>query len=138
MKEVVHQLIQRCDSSDPFQIADCLGIHTLFCDIGTIRGFYTKKRREQFIVISTRIELFRQRVVCAHELGHAILHPDLCTPFYTEHTWLSNDKFEYQANLFATELILSSFSPEELEGFGVEQIAILTGLPVRYLLDVVE
>ena len=127
MKEVVHQLIQRCDSSDPFQIADCLGIHTLFCDIG-----------EQFIVISTRIELFRQRVVCAHELGHAILHPDLCTPFYTEHTWLSSDKFEYQANLFATELILSSFSPEELEGFGVEQIAILTGLPVRYLLDVVE
>ncbi|MBS6382501.1 MAG: ImmA/IrrE family metallo-endopeptidase [Veillonella dispar] len=44
--------------------------------------------------------------VCANELGHTILHPNINTPFLRKHTLFSIDKIERQANAFAVELLL--------------------------------
>lgn len=51
-----------------------------------------------------------QCFACAHELGHALLHPDANTPFLTKYTYLSVDKYEIEANKFALELLV----PDEL------------------------
>ena len=51
-----------------------------------------------------------QSFTCAHELGHAILHPNASTPFLRSNTLLSVDKLEQEANLFATILLI----PDEL------------------------
>lgn len=49
-------------------------------------------------------------MTCAHELGHAILHPDENTAFLKKNTLFSTDKIEVEANTFAVELLL----PDEL------------------------
>lgn len=128
-----NNLIAKYGTTDPFELCESLGINLIFHDLGQIRGYYVKNRRSKFIVLSNALEHYQRRIVCAHELGHAILHPDLSTPFYTEHTWLSKDRFENEANQFAAALILASFSSDELDGLGLEQISIFTGLPVEYI-----
>lgn len=47
-----------------------------------------------------------QRFVCAHELGHIILHPHVNTPFMKAHTLFSVDRLEKEANEFAVELLM--------------------------------
>jgi Zn-dependent peptidase ImmA (M78 family) len=47
-----------------------------------------------------------QRFVCAHELGHAVLHPKSNTPFLRANTLFSIEKLEVEANTFAVELLL--------------------------------
>ncbi|MDQ0340231.1 Zn-dependent peptidase ImmA (M78 family) [Caldalkalibacillus uzonensis] len=47
-----------------------------------------------------------KRFVCAHELGHAVLHPELSTSFLRKHTLFSMDKVEREANEFAVELLV--------------------------------
>jgi Zn-dependent peptidase ImmA (M78 family) len=51
-----------------------------------------------------------QRFVCAHELGHAVLHPKSNTPFLRANTLFSVEKLELEANTFAVELLL----PDEI------------------------
>ena len=47
------------------------------------------------------------KFTCAHELGHAILHPNASTPFLRSKTFLSVDKLEIEANSFAVNLLIS-------------------------------
>lgn len=42
----------------------------------------------------------------AHELGHAIMHPDANTPFLRKCTGLLISKMEIEANKFAAELLI--------------------------------
>ncbi|WP_425059172.1 ImmA/IrrE family metallo-endopeptidase [Sporomusa carbonis] len=44
--------------------------------------------------------------VCAHELGHAIYHHDINTPFLKANTLFSTAKIEREANIFAVELLM--------------------------------
>ena len=59
---------------------------------------------------NTDLSESEQRFSCAHELGHALLHPDANTPFLTKYTYLSVDKYEIEANKFALKLLI----PDEL------------------------
>ena len=47
-----------------------------------------------------------QRTVCAHELGHAVLHTHANTPFLRKNTFFSVDKLEIEANTFAALLLI--------------------------------
>ena len=68
-------LCRKCDTRDPFTIAAKLGIRVLHEPLGSIRGYYSRTHRIKFIHINQDLSKERQRQVCAHELGHAILHP---------------------------------------------------------------
>lgn len=46
------------------------------------------------------------KFTCAHELGHAVLHPDASNPFLRSKTFLSVDKLEIEANCFAVDLLI--------------------------------
>jgi Zn-dependent peptidase ImmA (M78 family) len=65
--------------------------------------------------------------VCAHELGHAVCHPHLNTPFLKAHTLFSTDKIEHEANAFAVELLM----PDSiiLEDDSIYNIAHCVGVP---------
>lgn len=70
-----------------------------------------------------------QRFVCAHELGHAVLHPGLNTPFMKANTLLSTDRIEREANTFAVELLM----PDELiqEYQTIYEAAVACGVPAE-------
>ncbi len=59
--------------------------------------------------------------VLAHELGHAILHPDLAEAYYSP---LQNKgKLERQADYFAVRYLELEIDPLDYEGFSKEQLA---------------
>ncbi|ARA99096.1 ImmA/IrrE family metallo-endopeptidase [Geobacillus thermodenitrificans] len=107
IKEVVRQLIKTHKSNDPFQIAKEKNIIILFAELGNTLGFYSSYKRTQFIHLNSQLDEMMQRFVCAHELGHAVLHPDSNTPFLRANTLFSVEKLEVEANTFAVELLLS-------------------------------
>ncbi|MER2171811.1 MAG: ImmA/IrrE family metallo-endopeptidase [Psychrobacillus psychrodurans] len=72
-------------------------------------------RRNQYIVINSNLEKYTQNIVCAHELGHAVLHPKINTPFMRNNTLLSVNKIEREANRFAAELLIPDESLNEYE-----------------------
>jgi len=106
IKKKITNLKRRYDTNDPFDIAKSLGIKVIFEELGSISGYYNKQLRMKQIHINYNLEEHTQKFTCAHELGHAILHPNANTPFLRSNTLLSIDKLEAEANKFAMELLI--------------------------------
>ncbi|EZP75049.1 hypothetical protein H839_16153 [Parageobacillus genomosp. 1] len=109
IKEIVRHLIKKHKSNDPFQIAKKKNIIILFAELGNTFGFYSSYKRFQFIHLNNQLDEMMQRFVCAHELGHAVLHPKSNTPFLRANTLFSVEKLEVEANTFAVELLLPDY-----------------------------
>lgn len=122
IKQTVLKLLKRYGTQDPFILADYMGILVSKEDLGTLSGYYTKKYRIKHIHVNASLTETELVFACAHELGHAILHPDANTPFLTKHTYLSIDKYEIEANKFAIELLLSDDTLLEYQNCTIEQV----------------
>ena len=104
--------------------------------LGTIRGYYAKSYRGRVIHINDQLGDIDARFTCAHELGHAVLHPKSNTPFLRGNTLFSVNKLERQANLFAVCLLCPDELIEEGKavGYTISQIASQSGVPEEMLL----
>lgn len=131
IKAISERIVKRCGTRNPFDITEDLGIIVLYEPLGPIRGYYSKNWRQKFIHINSDLPEYRQKFVCAHELGHAIMHPDANTPFLRNNTLLSVNRLEIEANQFAACFLLSDRELREyLEyGYTIGQIAMCSGLP---------
>lgn len=106
------RVIERCGTRDPEQAAGELGITVLWEPMGAgadaCKGFYLYSCRRSIIVVNSGLSENVRRLVLAHELGHSILHraeAGLCT-FNDFRLYDTETKLEYEANLFASELLL--------------------------------
>lgn len=107
LKDKVEKLIKKYKTTNPFEIASRMNIHVIEWDLHEeIKGFYQYEKRNRIIFINMNLENNEKIVVCAHELGHAVLHPKVSTPFIRKYTLFSVDKIEREANLFAAELLI--------------------------------
>lgn len=106
INDTVQRLKTKYRTSDPYELADALGIIVLRENLGTIKGYYNKPYRMKQIHINQDLSRHEQQYTCAHELGHAVLHPDSNTSFLQEHTFFSIDKLEKEANAFAVDLLI--------------------------------
>lgn len=143
IKSTAERIAKRC-GRNPFDVAEQLGIRIVYEPLGTIRGYYSKNFRQKFIHINCDISEYLQTFVCAHEVGHAVLHEDLNTPFLRKNTLMSINRYEIEANQFASCLLLSDEMIEEYineYGYTIPQIARCTGLPealVEYRFETLE
>ena len=103
-------LVRQHNTRDPFVIAERLGIEVVFRnDFKRQKGAFKLILRQAFIFINANLSPYMQRMVCAHELGHAILHRNLgkSKMGLVEFEILDiNSAAELEANLFAGELLL--------------------------------
>lgn len=130
LKEKVINLIKKYNSTNPFEIASCMNIHIIRWDLHEqINGYYKYDRRNRYIVINQKLSEELQKVVCAHELGHAILHTRVNTPFMTKNTFFSVSKIEREANRFAAELLIPDDSFKESNN--IYDIASIHNVPVE-------
>jgi Zn-dependent peptidase ImmA (M78 family) len=131
IKDIVRQLIRKHKSNDPFQIAKEKNIIVLFAELGNTLGFYSSYKRVQFIHLNNQLNEKQLRFVCAHELGHAVLHPKSNTPFLRTNTLLSVEKLEVEANTFAVELLLTDeiLNSYRYSDTTIQDIAALCGVP---------
>lgn len=95
------------NTNDPYKIAERLGIAVLFRD-NCIKGFTAQTFKMDgyptIISINDAYTEFSKKVLCAHELGHALLHEDCLNHFaVTSKNVASN--VEKEANLFAIALL---------------------------------
>lgn len=137
INSVVEALAERFDTRDPYELCDRLGIHVtanrLPC---TIRGFYFKSLEMDFIQINSRLCENDQRLICAHELGHYLLHPGMNSIFLSRSTHLNGDRLELEADLFAACLLIpdSAFQDCFSETLTFAELAAQLSLPERFLL----
>ncbi|WP_027416504.1 ImmA/IrrE family metallo-endopeptidase [Aneurinibacillus terranovensis] len=110
IKDDVSSLIKVCGTNNPFEIAHQKNIFILYERLGDILGYFNTYKRISMIHINCDLEDAERRFVCAHELGHSVLHKDVNTPFLKRNTLVSIDRIEREANEFAVELLL----PDEL------------------------
>lgn len=127
IKSIISNLINKYGTSCPFELADALHIAVFYEELGTINGYYNKPLRMKQIHINHNLDEHMQRFTCAHELGHAILHPNASTPFLRSKTLFSVDKLEIEANTFATTLLIPDSAITENCNLTAEQLSYLLG-----------
>ena len=119
---------RKFNTSDPFELADLLGIEVMVCDIGSRLGCYMYLKRSKCIWINECLEGNERLFVMAHELGHAILHPKENCYFLRNQTFL-NTRIEQEANAFAAEFLIPDEAIlEAMEyGYTIDQFARILG-----------
>lgn len=120
-------LTKKYNTSDPYELADALNISVFYEELGTINGYYNKPLRMKQIHINHNLNEMDAKFTCAHELGHAILHPNASTPFLRSKTFLSVDKLEIEANTFAVNLLIPDEIIVENMDYTTEQLSRLLG-----------
>lgn len=135
IRDIVIGLKEMYFSSDPFEICKSLDITVLIHDLGDeLSGFFQRtKENIEILHINSRLNEYERRYICSHELGHAILQPDLAISFFIENPLLLQNKFEIEADSFAAELLLDDEIVDKYEGFTIEQIAIAEKVPTRII-----
>ena len=77
-------------------------------DLGNIKGIYKKVVTNKFIIINENLDKFCQKVVLAHELGHAVLHHSKEIQALKDYDLFPrySNQIEIEANTFAAELLI--------------------------------
>lgn len=133
IRKKVAQLKKKYGTNNPFELASCLGISVFFEELGSINGYYNKQLRMKQIHINHHLPEHVQKFTCAHELGHAMLHPNSNTPFLRNHTGFSIDRMEIEADEFAVELLIPENELVEHQNFTTDQLSRLFGYHTRLI-----
>ncbi len=102
--DIVNNLIETYETRDPFKLCIDLGAIVLRVPLVRVNGFYQRYNDQDIIYINQDLTEEEQKLVCAHELGHMILHQDINTIFLESYKFVT-DKYELEANAFAIQLL---------------------------------
>ena len=103
-------LVRRHGTRDPFVICDRLQIRVKCKPLcSQLKAFFFYQSRMKTILLDAGTDERLHPMLCAHELGHAILHNQIlinmrCIP--EKMLFNSTDQTEAEANLFASELLI--------------------------------
>ena len=128
--KIVSQLVRKYGTSNPEQLARCLNVTVIRRPLeDAVAGFYKLIKRRKYIFLNSDIDdEIQVRVVLAHELGHAVLHPKENCAFIKSHTLLLTSKIELQANTFAAYLLIDDDTLREYAECTTDQFCQCTGL----------
>ena len=124
----VEKLVKKYKTRGPFALADALNISVAFNpEFTRLKGFYTVLNRKRYIVLNDNLDDNEKKIVLSHEIGHDRLHRELAGDSVLREFVLYDMKSrpEYEANVFAAELLLDDEKTSDLahEGYDIEQIA---------------
>lgn len=127
-KAIADGLARKYNTRNPFAIADELGFIVIFAPLIDMRGFQQSAKRRRLIYINEELDEQQQRLVCAHELAHHLLHRGMNRIFMDQNTYIVTRRYENEANRFALELM---YDDEELQPYlsrGYESAASYMGV----------
>jgi Zn-dependent peptidase ImmA (M78 family) len=121
IKDIVAGIFETYDTFNPFELCECLEIKIIKSNIGSdIKGFFQRTPDGcEIIHINSELDEKEMKYICAHELGHAILHTDLSMSFFIENTLQIKNRYEIKADKFAAELLLT----RDLESYICEDMS---------------
>ena len=107
IESLCEKLKQEFGTSDPFELCGRMGVIVLFVKLPMhIKGFYCNMADHRMVYINNRLKEGEQRMVCAHELGHALLHAELNVMFINQYTNLKTVRYENEADYFSACLLI--------------------------------
>lgn len=109
--QAVRRIKKKYKETDPFKLCQAMGIIIIPLAMGrgenAIKGFFMEKNRIKTITVNSDLPLIIQRIIIAHEIGHAILHKtEGVYAFHEVALFDSSSIMEKEANLFAAELLM--------------------------------
>lgn len=107
--EAVGKLVKKYDTRDPYELCKCLGIKIHFYNLEKkLKGFFFYQSRQKNIVIDSNVNDVLERILIAHELGHAVLRTKIAMmkSFQEMEVFDGSSVEEDEANFFAAELLL--------------------------------
>ena len=128
LQAMIQKLVRQAGTRDPFEIARQKHIIITEEPLGSIRGYYSRSHRQPVIHINSALSESQRRFTCAHELGHALLHPKANTPFLHSRTLFSVNRYEIEANRFAVWLLISDEDLVEYPDRTIPQLAQIFGV----------
>ena len=107
----VGKLIKKYHTRNPFDILEQMNVVVKeSSNYHNLKGYCLVSCKTTYVVINSQLSEPEKRIVAAHELGHVVLHRSLMNT--TIYDMIS--KTEYEANLFAADLLLSDTDIEEM------------------------
>lgn len=107
--DAVNKLTKKYGTRDPYELCSLLGIKVHHIDMQKkLKGFFYYQSRQKNIVIDSNVNDVLERILIAHELGHAVLHTQIAMMrgFQEMEVLDGGSKEEDEANFFAAELLL--------------------------------
>lgn len=132
--DIAERIVKKYGTRDPFKMAKQCGVELSVKNLGSLKGFYKVIYDTPFIFLNSSLAPKEARLVCAHELGHHALHRAAARVGFEEFSLFSeNSRREYEANLFAAVLLISTDEIKDLIdcGYTSEQIAVALGIDKR-------
>jgi len=133
IKKRVTRLVKFYHTRNPFELATGLNVLVVEYPLDGVRGFYHYFQRNNIIYLDERLTDREKVFVCAHELGHMLLHKTSNALFMDSRTHLKTQKYEIEANKFAIELLIADDLLKEHPNATLEQLARITGYHEKLL-----
>lgn len=128
-KRLADTLARKYGTRDPFQIARSLGYTIIYTPLVGVRGFYQYLKRCHIIYLDSSLDDNTARFVCAHELGHSLLHRGCNRIFMDTRTFVVTSRYETEANRFAIDLIYDDDDLQDLLELPMPTVARCLGVP---------
>ena len=108
IKGIVLSLLENYGTLNPFELCERLNIAILKSNLGNeIKGFFQRTPDGYDVIhINSGIDECEMKYICAHELGHAILHTSLSLGFFNSNPMQVKNRYEIQADKFAAEILI--------------------------------
>lgn len=118
----------------PFEAAGALGAKIAYKDLGNLKGAYFGNFSVPVIVINEALDENMKKIVCAHELGHHLLHRGSLQSCLLNLP-CSKSKAERDANLFAAAYLIDTDAALRLlsSGYSAEQVAAMLETDINLL-----
>ena len=107
--DTVDKLVKKYHTRDPYELCKLLGIKIHYYNLEKkLKGFFFYQSRQKNIVIDSNVNEILERILVAHELGHAVLHTKIAMMkgFQEMEVLDGGSQEEDEANFFVAELIL--------------------------------
>ena len=127
IKRLADSLVRKYNTRNPFEIINNLNVIVVFYPLHGVKGFYQYFQRNNIIYIDESLSYHERLFVCAHELGHMLLHKKSNAIFMDSRTQLNTTKYELEANRFAMDLLIADNDIEEHLDFTTSQLSRLLG-----------
>ena len=107
----VSDITAKFGESDPARLCGYLDIVLQYEPMGATKyackGFFFCKLGVSVITVNSELTEAFQRIITAHELGHAVLHSDIGERGFLDYGYFDEaNECEIEANLFASELLI--------------------------------
>ena len=114
--DCVAELIDKYNTSNPFELMDLLYIQCRSSNLDSLKGYCVIIHGIKYVAINEMLSWQERKIVAAHELGHILLHSDKlkAAAHHDLNIYDMADKTEYQANLFAAELLIDDEDVDNL------------------------